>query len=384
MDTIKVAAALDSLFCFHGADEEASEPYLWTILFTLDGKTITHAPDAPRLTGKPAIFFGPGSHGNIGGSVNSGITRQIPREVGRFDTTLQPIVLRAFGRSLEVPGQLGLIGILLEENSTSDIGADAAHQAVNDLVKRELEAAVAGVDLAAVAAQAAPAIQAGTDPLVAVLPIFQSTIDDATERIQASAQDVARAAIIEKMSLPGALIEGLDPDEFMGTSINFFSQTHLQGTTHQERSKFTDRIAQPGLPEASDFVYNLHGQVWQPVEVFFTPVTDQVPPGRHQVTGATRGFTAHKSFISHLGGSFPDGTPWALKKGTVMDLMRAGSHTFFVRGSSGVEADVIADPQEDNPFFPFLTTTPDDDPTNNLTTLPPAVLQLRHVRDVPS
>jgi hypothetical protein len=142
MSTIKVAAALQTLFCYHGADEEESEPYLWTIMFTVDGRTITHTPDAPKLTGKPAFSFGPGSHGNLGGSINTDVTRHIPPAVGRFNTTLQPIELNAFGRTLEVPGQLGLIAILLEENSTSDEGAEAAHQAINDLVKIELEEAV--------------------------------------------------------------------------------------------------------------------------------------------------------------------------------------------------------------------------------------------------
>ena len=44
MATIRVSAALQSLFCFHGADEEESEPFLWTIVFTVDGRTITHTP----------------------------------------------------------------------------------------------------------------------------------------------------------------------------------------------------------------------------------------------------------------------------------------------------------------------------------------------------
>jgi len=188
------------------------------------------------------------------------------------------------------------------------------------------------------------------------------------------------------MSGPGALIEGLDPDEFMGAVTHFYSQGELEATTARERSNFTDIISQPGVVplEASDFIYNLHGEVWQSVEVFFTPVTDQVPPGRWRVTGIVRDTApTHRPFISHLGGAFQDGSPWLLKKGQVMDMLAAGTHTFFVRGASGAEADVIVDHNEENPFFPFLTTVVDNDPTNNLSALPPAVMQIRHVQDAP-
>lgn len=385
MSTIKVVAALQSLFCFHGADEEDSEPYLWTIMFTVDGRTITHAPDAPRLTGKPAFFFGPGSHGNLGGSIGTGVTRQIPPAVGRFDTTLQPIVLNAFGRTLEVPGQLGMIAILLEENSTSHEGAEAAHRAINELVQVELEEAVEDLSIAGVAAEAAPAIQAGQDPLAVVIPIFTEKMNRVSERIQRVASDVAIAAIVQHMSGPGAILEGLDPDEFMGTITHFYSQGELEGTTHTSRSEILDRIQQPGVhPEASDFVYNLHGEVWQPVEIFFTPVTDQVPPGRWQVTGIVRDTApTHRPFISHLGGVFQDGSPWLLAKGQVMDMIGAGTHEFFVRGDSA-EANVFVDPNEDAPFFPFLATVADNDPSNNLTRLPPAQTGIRHVREVPA
>lgn len=382
MATIKVVAALQKLFCFHGADEEESEPYLWTIMFTVDGRTITHTPNAPKLNGKPAFFFGPGSHGNLGGSINTGVTLNIPPAVGRFDTTLQPIVLNALGHTLEVPGHLGIIAILLEEDSTSDGAAEAAHQAINNLVKVELEEAVEDLDIAGIAAQAAPAIQAGTDPLTAVLPIFKEKMDRVSQRIQRVAKEIAIATIVQHLGGPGDII---DPDEFMGTITHFYSQTDLERTTHTERSEIMDRIAQPGVPlEASDFVYNLHGQVWQPVEVFFTPVTDQVPPGRWRVTGIARDTApTHRPFISHLGGVFEDGSPWLLGKGQVMDMITAGTHTFFVRGSSGAEAEVFIDPNEDAPFFPFLATVADNDPTNNLSGLPQAVMQIRHLREVP-
>ena len=42
----------------------------------------------------------------------------------------------------------------------------------------------------------------------------------------------------------------------------------------------------------------------------------------------------------------------------------------------------MVEPDPVNPFFPSLTTTPDDDPTNNLGGLPQAVVSIRHTRPV--
>ena len=37
MDAIDVIAQWQSLFCYHGADEDESDPYLWTIGVVFDG-----------------------------------------------------------------------------------------------------------------------------------------------------------------------------------------------------------------------------------------------------------------------------------------------------------------------------------------------------------
>lgn len=383
MATVPVSVAFQRLFCFHGADESDSEPYLWTIGFTLDGRTITHSPNSPTLNGGAAYFFSPGSHGSIGGSMGIGTTRTIPRAVGRFDTTLQPIVLRAAGQTVEVPGWIGLIGMVLEEDSTSDAGAEAAHQAINNLVRTEIDEAVADINLAGLAAEIGQAVTAGVDPVVAARTVFEARVERLTDRIQRYARSTAVDAIVSNLSFPAAIVEGADPDGFMGVGIHVFSQQDLEHTEHDDRIEFTDTLAQavPHL-ESSDFVYNLHGEAWQRIEVFWTPITDQVPSGRWQVTGIQRSGRPGKQFISHLGGQFADGSPWVLPKGLVMDLLVAGSHTFFVRGATGTEADVIIESEPINPYFPSLTTTPDSDPSNNLGTLPACPLSIRQTRPV--
>lgn len=379
--TVPVAVVFNRLFCYKGADEgRYSEPYLWVIGFTIDGRTITHQPDAATLTGAPAYFFSPGSHGNIGGGVGRGASRPIPPGVGRFATTLQPIVLNAGGRTIEVPGRIGLIGILLEEDMTSDAGAEAAHRAINSLVQTEIDEAVADINLAGLAALIVQGMSTGSSPEQVAQEIFATRVARLVDRIQRYARAVAVDAIVRNLSFPSAIVEGADPDDFMGLSIQFFDEDSLAQTVHNRRIEFTDTIAQPGVAflESSDYVYNLHGQAWRRIEVIYTPITEDVPAGRWQVTGVAHAASRGGRYLTHIGGSFADGSPWALSKGKAMDLLVARTHTFFVRGATGLEADVIIQTDPINPYFPSLTTTPDSDLTNNLGRLPTCPLFTSH------
>lgn len=378
--TSPVAVAVQRLFCYHGADEGVSEPYLWTIGFTIDGRTITHAENSPVLTGSPGYFFSPSSHGSIGGGVGIGANRQIPPAVGRFNTTLQPIVLHVAGQSFEVPGQIGLIAVLLEENATSDAGAEAAHQAINNLVQVEVDEAVADINLAGIAALIATGVAGGQTPEEAAIDVFAVRIEILANRIQRYARAVAVDAIVSNLSFPSVIVEGANPDEFMGVGVHFYSEQELGPTSNTSRIDFTDVMSQPGVAflESSDYVYNLHGQAWKRVTYSTSAITEDVPPGRWQVTGVNYGHTRRKSFISHIGGTFADGAPWQLPKGKAMDLIVAGTHTFFVRGQSGLEAEVIIQPDPVSQYFPSITTAADSDPSNNLRNLPLCPLSVTH------
>lgn len=383
MATIPVRLRLDKLFCYHGADESDSEPYLWVIGVTIDGRTITHRPDAPNLDGAPGFWFSPGSHGNIGGPMGIGANRTLPAQVGHVDTTLQPIVITAAGHQVEVPGQLALVAILLEEDMTSDEGAEAAHAKINDLIRVELSEAVADIDLDGVGAKILRGIADGRAPEAVAREYFAQRMTRVVNRLNRYAQDVAVAAIARALSFPAAIVEAADPDNFQGIVTRFWSQDQLESTTTDRRIEIHEAIWDrgAGLREASDYNYNLHGQVWQPIEEYWVPVTDALPPGRWQVTGIQR--AGRRPFISTVGGPLPDGTPWAMGKGKVMDAIRAGTHTFFVRAESGREADVVIEENEENPYFPYLATVADNDPTNNLSRLPACIVATRHTRPAP-
>lgn len=380
MATIPIRIRLNKLFCFHGADESDSEPYMWVMVVTIDGRTITHRPDAPSFDGAPGFVFSPGSHGSIGRPMGIGSTRTLPAEVGHFDTTLQPIVITAAGHQIEVPGQLALIAILLEEDMTSDEGANAAHAKINDLIRVELSEAIADIDLDGVGAKILRGLGQGRKPEDVAREYFTERMTRVNNRINRYAQDVAVAAIVKALSFPAAIVEASDPDNFQGIVTRFWSQTQLEATTTHQRIDIGEQIwdHSAGRRESSDYNYNLHGQVWQPIEEFWVPVADTLPAGRWQITGIQR--AGRKPFIRTVGGALPDGAPWAMSKSKVMEAISAGTHTFFVRGQSGVEADVYIDENEDNRFFPYLATVSDNDPTNNLTKLPPCVVAIRHTR----
>jgi len=238
--------------------------------------------------------------------------------------------------------------------------------------------------LAGLAAEIHQRVAAGAAPEDAVHGLFAQRIDRLVARIQRYAEPVAVRAIVSSLSGISAVIEGIDPDEFMGVCVHFYNEQTLAPTTHESRIEFTDTLAHASVThlESSDYIYNIHRELWQRIMYEFTPITDQVPPGRWQITGINFGSARGGRFIGHVGGGFPDGSPWQMTKEKVMDLIRAGSHTFFVRGSSGVDAEVIIQPNPLNQYFPSITRAPDSDQSNNLGDLPLCPISIRHVRPV--
>jgi hypothetical protein len=216
MTTIPVRIRLEKLFCYHGDDESDSEPYLWVITVTIDGRTITHRPDAPSLDGAPGYVFSPGSHGSIGGSMGIGTTRTIPAAVGTINTTLQPILITAAGHQVEVPGQLALVAILLEEDMTSDEGAEAAHAKINEMIRVELNEAIADIDLDGVGAKIVRGLGQGRTPEEVAREYFAQRMTRVVNRLNRYAQDVAISAIVRALSFPAAIVEAADPDNFQG------------------------------------------------------------------------------------------------------------------------------------------------------------------------
>src|SRR5215813_8453563 len=150
-NNFNLTIALESLFVFQGDDiddvfDSDSEPYLWVFMIKIDGEGLRQQGN--QLVGNPTFFFGPGSHGNIGGSIEHG-SRALPASVGRWNTSLKPIPISILGQTLtEIPGTILCAGVLLEENLTPNSAMEAAHQSTINLIKNTLSSTIASLGLA--------------------------------------------------------------------------------------------------------------------------------------------------------------------------------------------------------------------------------------------
>ena len=120
-DHFNLTVSLGSVFVFQGDDEDdvlggESEPYLWTFMVKVDGEGLIQ--DGNALVGAPVCFFGAGSHGNLGGSIEHG-TRAVPPGVGTWSTSLQPIPISVAGQELT-----GLDRTLVAADAANGISAE--------------------------------------------------------------------------------------------------------------------------------------------------------------------------------------------------------------------------------------------------------------------
>jgi|GEM_PF-6529039 hypothetical protein len=388
MSSIDVAVSLTQLFCYHGADEDGdSEPYLWTIMFVIDGSTITQS--ANRLSGSPRYFTNAGSHGNLGSSISTGALLRIPAQAGRWQTTLQPILINdpRNGTTVEVPGVIGVLAILMEENDTPDEDVEAGHQAIDNLVKSQLQQFIDGIDLVAIAAQVQAAMTGqGLSQTDATIQVLRNAMQPVIRNLQSFAEPVAFEAIVKSLGLGGAILSAISKDQFQGSLFHSFDQTSLAATSSNGNVNgmhaiaFTDFLADPDQPVGASWAYNVHGAAWQTSDIWWTPIPQGVPPGRWQVTGINKALSRTMGvWISEIGGTLPDGSAWLLSRSEAVDLINKGANSFFVVGADGSHSEVIVSDAL-HVGHDYLTTTPDASKADNLLSLPQCAISIRHQR----
>lgn len=377
MGSIGVAVSLSQLFCFHadgvGFD---SEPYMWTIMFTLDGSSITQNGNA--LAGNPKYFLSPGSHGNLGSGISTGGTLNIPTAVGRWETTLQPIVITLEGTTVHVPGVIGVLAILMEEGDTPNADIEAGHQALNSLVTGKLNQFVASIDLVAVGAEVEQLVGPDLDETAAAIQVFQTLLKPVTDDFKSYAAPVVFYAIFQSAGLGGEILTAIDSDDFQGSLFHQWDQTTLAQTATNGQPgqagvlppiQFTDFLAEQS--SSASWAYNVSGAAWQTVHVYYPPVPEGVPPGRQQVSFVRKNFSREldRHWISHIGGTLSNGKVWWLERATAVNLILSSTNSFFEKGKDGSQANVIVSDAL-NLGHDYLTTTPDASTEDNLSTLP--------------
>ncbi len=135
MTSTAVSITLSNIHCSDEGDGPGSaEPFLWTVFFKIDGDTVS--ADSGTLQGAATIVATPGNHGDLGtSSVAAGNDLPIPEALGRFTGFVEPIPGPG---GVLVPGVVGYIATLLEQDSTPNHAIADGHVALNQAVESEL------------------------------------------------------------------------------------------------------------------------------------------------------------------------------------------------------------------------------------------------------
>jgi hypothetical protein len=212
---LPTSVKLSSIYCRDEADGIGdAEPYLWTIFFKIDGETIKQ--NVASLTGNAVFHFGPGSHGNLGTTdVDAGQTVQIPAGIGEWHTQLQPIVLTQGSTTIPVPGIVGVVAVLMEQDNVSDGGAEQGHQALNNFVQSNINDFIHGINLLDFIG-----VQNPQDKL-------NELIDAMKKKIQDGASGAVSAAIKKAQGFWSNLWSFINADDTIGSVTWTFSQQDI-------------------------------------------------------------------------------------------------------------------------------------------------------------
>ena len=380
LDKFKVTLALEELFQYFGEDHSTdSEPYMWIFMFKIDGETITQ--NGNLLSGKPVYFYNTGSHGNLlGGESNpNGAHIDIPPAMGRWTTTMQPINVTIpvlidfdehgapvyFNAPVGIPGIIGCVAVLFEENETSDEAMENGHNALINLLKEQLEKMVEKIDLEILGYKVQKLVRDGN---MSIPDAARSVLNDLTAETQSNitefAAPVVTYAILQKMNILGAI----SPDVFLGQAMHIYDQERLSraGNTYDwERIKFIDHLFDnPNCPEAGDWAYTLHGVVYPHIQYvaipYGIPDTPRVEVSCIRRSSSESGYT----YVSEVGGVYND-MPWLAKRETVMNAITNNGQEFFTRRKDGAETKIIVNYSTEIGHS-FLQTVANDTTDDNL------------------
>ncbi len=359
-----ITAHLETIHCIDEADGWGNaEPYLWTIFMTIGGDELQQNPDNPfRLIGQPHYSFGRGSHENLGRTdFAAGNTRVIPPAVGSFPALIRPIALNVLGQTIKIPAIAAVITVLMEEDNVSDSGAEAGHQALNQLVTQQVNQFLANLDLFKIYLEASK-ISQNTDKSLeeSAAEVLQSKFHQLKDELVESANSVISDAIRNSQGLFSNIWSWVDPDDLVDAKMFMVTTDELLANGK--------RVAIQGRFNDGDGDYKISGK--------FSLTSPYIPVGqipnvnRLEISAIAKGHSRRykTGYITHIGG-IHEGEPWILKKYNGAVLERDNLIQFFVRASDGTETEILAARHEETGSL-YLRTYANETTEDNLLSLP--------------
>ncbi len=207
---------LNSIICHDEGDGWGSaEPYLWAVFFKIDGLTVCQ--NGIMLGGGADFRFSHGSHKNLPNhDVDPGEITQIPSNVGEWATILKPIELDDFqGNIVEVPGIVGIVAVLMEEDNVTDEGAEAGHQSLNNHIKDSINGFINSINLLEFMDSDNPSED------------LQQKIDNLVESIKNSIENVIKEAIKSNQNWFENFWSWINKDDKIGDKVWTYKSTEI-------------------------------------------------------------------------------------------------------------------------------------------------------------
>ncbi len=381
-NAILVTMGFDRLTCYDdGEGGGEAEPYLWTIFFKLDDFCIHQDPNNIfRLVGQPEFFFGSGSHSNLLSMATYGspTSASIPAGVGHWTTKLHNLTIKGLGtKTYQIPGIIGCIGVLMEEDSLSDADAEAGHQALNTYVQQKFGEFVTSLNLLT--------IKVDIDKLAAsekisfdeaAEKVLATKFDSMRAEIAASARDVVSDAVKAELGIFQKVAAKADPDDFVGIAV--LTATTKDILSSHEKDEYSYDSSGMNMIYSMSFNsrFKVEGDWALSASVVgkrcFRRIPNNIVPPQSEleVTSVdTKLSNAGVPYITQLGG-LADGKPWLLPQTWVKDLIEKNQKSFYVvrKNDGGKTALKVYYSKEKR--HSYVATVPNETKDDNLLSLP--------------
>ena len=221
------------------ASHRFGHPYMWLVFFKADGSTITITNEF-LADGNVELHFPSGRQGNLGKRSNL-VSKQMiamPDHISEWRTVLHPFRIPYFEE--DIPSVCGVAAVMLEANNVSEVGIEAAHQAVAKYARKA-------------AAQIIDELRPTDIQLLNIVPSLQTYFVGKLEQHGSRLIEVVKDAIIGSQSIIQNIQSWWKRDELIGydfrlfTQYSFSEQIHQPATTHTHT--FTLTFHDPRNPE---------------------------------------------------------------------------------------------------------------------------------------